>query len=194
VKRTAELTRVTRETKVGVSLAIDGSGKADISTGIGFYDHLLSTLAYHGMFDVTIETIGDLEVDDHHTVEDTALLLGEAFDTSLGDRAGIVRFGEATVPMDEALGRCAIDAGGRPYLVSDLAFAGERIGALSTQMISHSLESFTRSARITLHVTATGRNDHHTAEAAFKSIGRALRVAVESDPRRSGVSSTKGVL
>jgi imidazoleglycerol-phosphate dehydratase len=188
------LTRVTRETKVGVSLAIDGSGKAVISTGIGFYDHLLSTFAYHGMFDVTIETVGDLEVDDHHTVEDTALLLGEAFDASLGDREGIVRFGEATVPMDEALGRCAIDAGGRPYLVLDVAFAGERIGALSTQMISHSLESFARSARVTMHVTATGRNDHHIAEAAFKSIGRALRLALESDPRRSGIPSTKGVL
>jgi len=194
IERAAELTRATRETKVSVALVIDGTGNSAVSTGVGFYDHLLATLAHHGLFDLTIETSGDLEVDDHHTVEDTALLLGEAFDMCLGRRDGITRFGAATVPMDEAVGRCAVDAGGRPYFVSDLAFVGERIGALSTQMITHCLESLARTARFTLHVEATGRNDHHIAEATFKSVGRALRLALEPDPRRSGVPSTKGVL
>lgn len=190
--RSAEEYRKTRETEVRVRVDLDGSGDTDISTGVGFYDHLLTSFAHHAMIDVHAETTGDLEVDEHHTVEDTALVLGAAIDVSLGDRAGISRFGEATIPMDEAVARVALDAGGRPFSVVDIEFHGERIGALSTQMIPHAIESLARTARLTVHVAAHGRNDHHTAEAVFKALGRALRAAVSIDPRRTGVPSTKG--
>ncbi|MBT8212629.1 MAG: imidazoleglycerol-phosphate dehydratase HisB [Acidimicrobiia bacterium] len=190
--RTALVERKTAETDVSVELVIDGTGMSSISTGVGFYDHLLASLAHHGLFDLTINTTGDLEVDEHHTVEDTALVLGEAFAKALGDRAGIQRYGSAAVPMDEARAEAVIDVGGRPYLVTDLPFATDRIGALGTQMIPHALESFARTAGFTLHLTGTGSNDHHLAEAAFKALARALRQACEVDPRRSGVPSLKG--
>jgi imidazoleglycerol-phosphate dehydratase len=186
--------RTTRETTVALTLNLDGSGVANVRTGVGFFDHLLSTLAHHALLDLDIETTGDLEVDDHHTVEDTALVLGAAFAEALGDRAGIARFGDASVPMDEALGFAAVDVGGRPYAVIDLPFRGERAGELTLQNVEHALEALTRTAGITLHLRASGRNDHHIAEAAFKSLARALRAAVEADPRRSGVASTKGSL
>jgi imidazoleglycerol-phosphate dehydratase len=192
--RTATVRRTTRESDVAVSLDLDGAGIARIATGIGFYDHLLSSLAHHALFDLEVDTAGDLEVDDHHTVEDTALVLGSAFAEALGDRSGITRFGDATVPMDEALARVAVDAGGRPYAVLDLRFAAERIGGITTQNVPHALEAFTRTAGVTLHLEAGGRNDHHVAEAAFKALARALRAAVALDPRRSGVPSTKGTL
>ena len=190
--RSADVQRTTLETTVKIQLDLDGSGTADIATGVGFYDHMLTALAHHGLFDLTIATEGDLEVDEHHTVEDTALVLGQAFAEALGSRAGIVRYGDATVPMDEAVATCVVDVGGRPYSVLDLPFTTERIGALGTQMIPHALEAFARTAGFTLHLSAAGRNDHHIAEAAFKALARALRAAVAVDPRREGIASTKG--
>jgi imidazoleglycerol-phosphate dehydratase len=186
--------RRTRETDVTVELALDGSGRADIQTGVGFYYHLLGSLAHHGLFDLDVRASGDLHVDEHHTVEDVALVLGSAFADALGDRAGIRRFGDSSVPMDEALATAVIDIVGRPYAVVALPFRGERAGALPLQLVEHALEAFARTAGATLHVRGTGRNDHHLAEAAFKALGRALREACEADPRRQGVASTKGSL
>jgi imidazoleglycerol-phosphate dehydratase len=191
-RRTAEEHRKTLETDVRVRLALDGTGEAAVSTGVGFYDHLLSSFAHHGMFDLRVETIGDLDSDEHHTVEDTALVIGSTLAKALGERAGIFRYGEASVPMDEALARAVVDAGGRPYSVLDLRFVGERVGALGTQMIPHALESLARTGGLTLHLDAAGRNDHHIAEAAFKALGRALRAAVARDDARVGIPSTKG--
>jgi imidazoleglycerol-phosphate dehydratase len=192
--RRVSVSRTTRETTITVTLDLDGSGLATIETGVGFYDHLLGSLAHHGLFDVEIRAKGDLAVDEHHTVEDVALVLGAAFAEALGDRAGIARFGEARVPMDEAVAAAVIDIGGRPYAVIDLPFRGERVGELPLQLVEHALEAFARTAGATLHVSGTGRNDHHLAEAAFKAVGRALRVACGLDPRRTGVASTKGSL
>jgi len=193
--RRVTVRRATRETDISVTLDLDGSGAADVATGVGFYDHLLGSLAHHGLLDLTIRATGDLDVDDHHTVEDVALVLGAALAEALGDRAGIVRFGDATVPMDEAVATAVVDVGGRPYAVIDLPFRGERAGTLNLQMIEHALEAFARTSGATVHVRGTGRNDHHLAEAAFKALGRALRAACAGDPRRAGsVPSTKGVL
>ena len=192
--RRVRVTRRTRETEVTIALDLDGTGRADVSTGIGFYDHLLSSLAHHGLFDLEVRATGDLHVDEHHTVEDVALVLGSAFAEALGDRAGIRRFGDSAVPMDEALATAVIDVGGRPYAVIDLPFRAERVGALPLQLVDNALESFARTAGATLHLRGAGRNDHHLGEAAFKSLGRALRVACEMDPRRMGVASTKGSL
>jgi len=184
--------RVTRETDVTVTVDLDGSGAADVQTGVGFYDHLLAAFAHHGLVDLTIRATGDLEVDDHHTVEDVALVLGAAVSEALGDRAGIVRFGDASVPMDEAVATAILDVGGRPYAAIDLPFRGERAGELTLQLVEHALEAFARTAGATIHVRGAGRNDHHLAEAAFKALGRALRAATEPDPRRRGLASTKG--
>jgi imidazoleglycerol-phosphate dehydratase len=192
--RIAALRRKTRETDVTVRVALDGTGEASISTGIGFYDHLLSSLAHHSLIDLAVDATGDLEVDDHHTVEDVALVFGAAIAAALGDRAGIRRFGDAAVPMDEAVATAVIDLGGRPYAVIDLPFRAERVGALSTQLVDHALEAFARTAGATLHLRGSGRNDHHLAEAAFKALALALRAACELDPRRTGVASTKGSL
>lgn len=193
--RRAERERTTRETRIRAVVDLDGTGQARIATGIGFYDHLLTSFSGHSLIDVEIEAAGDLEVDEHHTVEDVALVLGDAISSALGDRAGITRFGDAVVPMDEALARCALDLSGRPYTVLDLAFRGERMGALSTQLVEHALESLARTAGMTLHLSASGRNDHHVAEAAFKALARSLRTAVTPDPRRAGaIPSTKGAL
>jgi imidazoleglycerol-phosphate dehydratase len=193
-ERRVSLSRRTRETDITVALDLDGAGVAAIETGVGFYDHLLSSLAHHGLFDLDIRASGDLDVDEHHTVEDVALVLGAAFAEALGDRAGIVRFGDASVPMDEALASAVVDIGGRPYAVVELPFRGERVGELPLQLVEHAIEAFARTAGGTVHVRGTGRNDHHLAEAAFKALGRALRAACEPDPRRRGVASTKGVL
>lgn len=190
--RTAHLTRKTRETSVEVRLNLDGSGQAEISTGVGFFDHLLTSLAHHALFDLTVTTVGDLIVDDHHTVEDTALVLGAALAEALGDRSGISRFGDAAVPMDEALGTAAVDVGGRPYAVVDLPLRNPSIGNLTTQNLPHALEALARTAGITLHLNSKGKNDHHQAEAAIKALSRALRQAVARDPGRVGVASTKG--
>lgn len=192
--RRAERVRETKETRIAVSVDLDGDGTAAVSTGVGFYDHLLTSLAHHSLIDIEIAATGDLEIDDHHTVEDVALALGGAISDALGDRAGITRFGAARVPMDESLAQCALDLSGRPFAVIDLPFRGERMGELSTQMVEHALISFAQACGATLHVDARGRNDHHLAEAAFKALARALRMAVAPDPRRSGVASTKGSL
>jgi imidazoleglycerol-phosphate dehydratase len=193
-ERQVTVTRRTRETEVSVTLGLDGSGRAAIATGIGFYDHLLTSLAHHGLFDLDITATGDLHVDQHHTVEDVALVLGSAFAAALGDRAGIRRFGEASVPMDESIATAVVDVGGRPYAVIDLPFRGEMAGELPLQLVDHALEAFARTAGATLHLRGTGRNDHHLAEAAFKALARALRLACEPDPRRDGMASTKGSL
>ncbi len=190
--RRATVSRRTRETDVTVTLALDGEGRATVATGVGFYDHLLGSLAHHGLFDLDIRASGDLEIDEHHTVEDVALVLGTAFAEALGERAGIRRFGDSTVPMDESVATAVIDVGGRPYAVIDLPFRAERAGGLPLQLVEHALEAFAQTAGATLHVRGRGRNDHHLAEAAFKALGRALRDACEPDPRRSGVASTKG--
>ena len=192
--RRVTVARTTNETEITVTLGLDGSGHAAIDTGIGFYDHLLGSFAHHGLFDLAIHADGDLQVDEHHTVEDVALVLGSAVAEALGDRAGIRRFGDSAVPMDVSVATAVIDAGGRPYAVIDLPFRGERVGGLPLQLVEHALESFARTAGATLHLRGTGRNDHHLAEAAFKALGRALREAVEPDPRRTGVASTKGAL
>lgn len=192
--RVSAIRRQTRETDITVRVALDGQGTPEISTGVGFYDHLLTSLAHHSLIDIRVEASGDLEVDDHHTVEDVALVLGAALAAALGNRGGIQRFGEASVPMDEAIASAVIDLGGRPYAVIDLPFRGERIGELATQLIEHALEALARTAGATLHVRGTGRNDHHLAEAAFKALARALRAACARDPRRDGVASTKGSL
>lgn len=191
--RNATCRRSTKETRVSVEIDLDGTGRSEVRTGIGFFDHLLASLAHHALFDLAITTDGDIDVDDHHTVEDTALCLGEALATALGNRTGIHRFGQARVPMDESLGDAAVDVGGRAYCVASLELSTPYIGNLTTQNIPHAVEAFTRTAGITLHLAATGRNDHHVAEAAFKALARALRAAVAPDPRRTGVPSTKGV-
>jgi imidazoleglycerol-phosphate dehydratase len=192
--RRVTVSRRTKETDITISLVLDGTGAARVATGVGFYDHLLTALGHHGLFDLEITASGDLEVDEHHTVEDVALVLGAAFLEALGGREAIRRYGDATVPMDESLATAVVDVGGRPYAVIDLPFRGERAGTLPLQLVEHALEAFARTAGTTLHLRGAGRNDHHLAEAAFKALGRALRVACEVDPRRTGVASTKGAL
>lgn len=192
--RTARIERATAETRVTVEIDVDGTGAVDVATGIGFLDHLLTSLGHHALFDLVLRAEGDLHVDDHHTVEDTALVLGSAIAAALGDRAGITRFGDAIVPMDEALATAVVDVSGRPYAVIDLPFRQTALGGLSTQNVPHALEALTRTSGITLHLSARGDNDHHVAEAAFKALARALRAAVAIDPRRQGIPSTKGSL
>jgi imidazoleglycerol-phosphate dehydratase len=194
VDRIATVERRTNETNVSLTLRIDGTGAPAVSTGVGFFDHLLTSFAHHGLFDIEVTARGDVEIDEHHTVEDVALVLGTAFAEALGDRAGITRFGDASVPMDESLATAVVDIGGRPYAVVDLPFRGDRVGELSTQLVEHAIEAFARTAGATIHVRGSGRNDHHLAEAAFKALARALRAACERDPRRIGVASTKGSL
>jgi len=192
--RSATVSRKTRETEITVAVRLDGTGETKISTGVGFYDHLLGSLAHHALFDLEIEATGDLAIDEHHTVEDVALVFGAALAEALGDRSGIVRFGDAAVPIDEAVATAVVDVGGRPYAVIDLPFKGKRAGKLPLQLIEHVFESFARAGGVTLHLKGRGRNDHHLAEAAFKALGRSLRAACAVDPRRSGVASTKGSL
>ncbi len=192
--RTAVRERTTRETSIRVRVDLDGSGAKDISTGVGFYDHLLTSFAHHACIDLEVAATGDLHIDEHHTVEDVALVIGDAISGALGDRAGITRFGDASVPMDDALATVALDLSGRPYAVLDLAFRGERVGGLSTQLVEHILESLARTLGANLNVRASGRNDHHIAEAVFKALARSMRAAVTLDPGRVGVASTKGTL
>jgi imidazoleglycerol phosphate dehydratase HisB len=194
VRRIAVRERTTRETTIRISVDLDGSGRSEISTGVGFYDHLLTSFAHHSLIDLEIAATGDLHIDEHHTVEDVALVLGDAISGALGDRVGITRFGDAAVPMDDALASVALDLSGRPYAVLDLSFRNERVGTLSTQLIEHILESFARTLGANLNIRASGRNDHHIAEATFKALARSLRAAVAIDARRSGVPSTKGSL
>jgi len=192
--RWATVTRSTKETQVTVTLKLDGTGETKIDTGVGFYDHLLNSLAHHALFDLEIDASGDLVIDEHHTVEDVALVLGAALAQALGDRSGIARFGDCAVPMDESVATAVVDVGGRPYAVIDLPFKGKRAGKMPLELIEHTLESFARAGGVTLNLKGRGRNDHHLAEAAFKALGRALCAAVTVDPRRQGPASTKGAL
>jgi imidazoleglycerol-phosphate dehydratase len=192
--RWATITRATKETQITVTLKLDGTGETNIETGVGFFDHLLNSMAHHALFDLDIEAAGDLVIDEHHTVEDVALVLGAALAQALGDRSGIARFGDAAVPMDEAVATAVVDVGGRPYAVIDLPFKGKRAGKLPLELIEHVLESFARAGGVTLNLKGRGRNDHHLAEAAFKALGRSLCAAVAVDPRRKGPASTKGAL
>ena len=194
--RTATVRRETRETHVEIALNLDGSGRGDVSTGIGFLDHMLDSLARHARFDLTIRAEGDLHVDQHHTTEDVGITLGQALDKALGERRAIRRFGDAIVPLDEALVLVAVDLGGRGSATIDLPFQGPSIGGLSTEMIPHLLESFASDGRFALHVRLlAGQNDHHRAEAAFKALARALDEATRPAPRLGGgVPSTQGVI
>ena len=194
--RTGRARRATKESEVLVEVDLDGSGVIDVSTGVGFFDHMLGQLGKHGLLDLTVKSEGDVHVDAHHTVEDTALTLGEAFRRALGDKAGVRRFADALVPLDEALVRVAVDLSGRPYLVhSEPEGLAPMIGAYDASLTRHVWESFAHTAQICLHVDVLrGRNAHHVAEAQFKAVGRALRDAVALDPRVRDVPSTKGTL
>ncbi len=194
--RTATIERKTNETQITVKLNLDGSGKADIATGIGFLDHMLHHVAVHGLFDLEVRAAGDLNVDEHHTVEDCALALGMAFEQALGKRQGIVRMAWAYVPMDETLGFVAIDFSGRPYAVVQAEWVTPAVGGIATTLFGHFMESFAMQARCNLHARVLyGRDDHHKAEALFKALGRALDAATQIDERRGGVvPSTKGIL
>jgi imidazoleglycerol-phosphate dehydratase len=194
--RRAQVERKTRETQIWLDLALDGHGQAQINTGIGFLDHMLHHVVVHGLFDLSLSADGDLHVDYHHTVEDCALVLGEAFAEALGDRAGIARIGSAYVPMDEALALVVVDFSGRPYAVVQADWKGPSVGGLATSLFAHFLESFAATAGCNLHGQVLyGRDDHHQAEALFKAFGRALDVATRVDPRRGAeIPSTKGVI
>ena len=194
--RRSFVNRETRETKVSLDLNLDGSGRYEVSTGIGMMDHMLEQLARHGLFDIGVKASGDIERDPHHLVEDLGLVLGRAFNEALGERRGIVRFGHAVVPMDESLVLVALDLGGRPYAGIDLKFERDLLGQLPTENIGHFLEAFAQEGRFNLHVRElAGGNDHHRAEAAFKALARALSAAVRIDGRIAGeVPSTKDVL
>ena len=195
MSRQGRIERATKESKVLVEIDLDGAGNTDVSTGVPFYDHMLAQLGRHGGFDLTVRTQGDLEVDAHHTVEDTALALGSAFREALGDAAGTRRFGDALVPLDESLTQAAVDLSGRPYLVHEEPDIVELIGSYDTTLTRHIFESFVATAQITLHVRVlSGRNAHHVVESQFKAVARALRDAVALDSRVQGVPSTKGTL
>ena len=196
MRRTGRVQRTTKESDVLVEVDLDGTGVVDVSTGVGFYDHMLSQLGRHGLFDLTVTTQGDLHVDAHHTVEDTAIALGGAFRKALGDKVGVRRFANSLVPLDEALARVAVDLSGRPYLVhSEPAGLAPMIGEYDASLTRHVWESFVNAAQICLHIDVlSGRNAHHVAEAQFKGVARALRDAVAIDPRETGVPSTKGAL
>ena len=194
-KRVAKIERITNETKIKLELNLDGSGKTEIKTGIGFLDHMLNLWAFHGLFDLKIKCSGDLEIDAHHTTEDIAIVLGSALAKAVGEKKGISRYGHAYVPMDEALIRAALDLSGRSEFVFSGEFSQQTIGQLDTQMITHFFRSLAMSSGMTLHmVILYGINDHHKCEGLFKALGRALRGAVELDPRRTEVVSTKGTL
>ncbi|MFP4174549.1 MAG: imidazoleglycerol-phosphate dehydratase HisB [Halobacteriales archaeon] len=191
-KGTAE--RETGETSVSVELTVEGEGEADVDTGVGFLDHMLRAVAKHGLFDLTVEAEGDLETGDHHTVEDTAIVLGRAFDDAVGDGAGIARYGDRRAPMDEALATVAVDVSGRGRGFTSLELDRDGVGDLTNEMVPHFFGTFARNAGVTLHVEATGENDHHVVEAAFKGFALALDDATRHDDRRDGVPSTKGEL
>lgn len=194
--RTSTIRRQTNETDINLSLTLDGTGKHEIVTGVGFLDHLLTHIAVHGLFDLSVKATGDLHIDPHHTIEDTALVLGQALAEALGDKKGIVRMGSAYVPMDEALAFVAIDLSGRPYAVVDATWHGPAIGQFPTSLVGHFIESLAVTAKANVHARVLyGRDDHHQAEALFKALGRALDAATMIDPRRGGiVPSTKGSL
>jgi imidazoleglycerol-phosphate dehydratase len=194
--RTATVARDTNETSIKVTVDLDGTGKRSIATGVGFFDHMLDQLARHSLIDMTIETKGDLHIDDHHTVEDTGIALGQAIRDALGARAGITRYADAMLPMDETLSRAAIDVSGRPFLVFRTEFPRDKIGTFDTELVREFFQAFAMNAGITLHVeTFYGVNAHHIAESCFKAVARALKAAIAIDPRQQGmIPSTKGSL
>ena len=195
MSRTAEVSRKTGETDIQIKLDLDGSGVCDIDTGVSFFDHMLNAFGRHGQFDLTVHAVGDVGVDAHHTVEDTGIVLGEAFCQALGDKAGITRFASSTIPMDETLVMAAVDISGRGQAYCDLPVPAERVGSFDTELAVEFFYAFARDARFTLHVRElAGENSHHIIEAAFKATGRAMRFACEMDPRVKGVPSTKGTL
>jgi imidazoleglycerol-phosphate dehydratase len=194
--RRAEIARVTSETDIRVSLDLDGTGQASIATGVGFLDHMLTALARHALLDLTVQAKGDLHIDDHHTTEDVGIVIGQAIRQALGEKRGIRRYGAARIPMDEALAEAALDVSGRPYLAWSVAFQRPKIGTFDTELVEEFFRALAFNAGITLHVTLkAGTNAHHVAEACFKGLARALREAVEPDPRAGGaIPSTKGAL
>lgn len=193
--RTATIERTTKETAISLTLALDGHGEHAITTGVPFLDHMLSHVAVHGLLDLTIQARGDIQVDDHHTVEDVGIVLGQAIEKALGERRGIRRYGDALVPMDEALALVAIDVSGRAVLGWDVDSPSEHIGDFAVELLEEFFHALVREGRLTIHVRLlAGRNAHHIAEAIFKALGRALRQAVEVDERRTGIPSTKGQL
>jgi imidazoleglycerol-phosphate dehydratase len=194
--RTASVTRNTNETRISVAVDVDGTGRADIATGIGFFDHMLDQLCRHSLIDMTIRAEGDLHIDDHHTVEDTGIALGQALAQALGERKGITRYASLDLAMDECLTRAAVDVSGRPFLVFDAVFPGPKIGTFDTELVREFFQALSQHAKITLHVTNHhGANNHHIAETCFKAVARVLRAACAIDPRIEGViPSTKGVL
>lgn len=194
--RKATVKRKTKETDISVSLDLDGSGKSDISTGIGFLDHMLEQLSRHGLIDLAVKAKGDLHIDQHHTTEDVGIVIGQALKQALGDRAGITRYADVHLPMDEAMTRAAVDVSGRPYLVWKVAFTRSKVGEFDTELFREFFVALAQNGGITLHVeTLYGTNNHHIAETCFKAVARALRAAVAIDPRQGGrVPSTKGSL
>lgn len=194
MERIANIERQTKETQISLTINLDGNGVYHIQTGVGFLDHMLTALAVHGLFDLTVAATGDLHIDAHHTIEDVGIVLGQALGRAIGDKRGIFRMGHAYVPMDEALGFVAVDFSGRPYCVFNASWSTPAIGQYPTDLVQHFFESVAVHGRITLHAKVDGRNDHHKAEALFKALARALRTAVELDPRRTGIASTKGTL
>jgi imidazoleglycerol-phosphate dehydratase len=194
--RTAQITRTTAETDISVSVDLDGTGRYDCKTGVGFFDHMLDQLALHALIDLTVRCEGDLHIDDHHTVEDVGIAIGQALTQALGDKRGIRRYGSFHLAMDDALVRAALDLSGRPYLVWDMEFPTQKIGAFDTELVREFFQALSTHGGITLHVTKlAGINSHHIAEAGFKAVARALREAVETDPRKSdAIPSTKGSL
>jgi imidazoleglycerol-phosphate dehydratase len=195
LSRTSEISRTTRETSVELRLDLDGSGAGERATGVGFFDHLLDAVARHGGLDLDVRVQGDLETGPHHTVEDTGLALGQALDEALGDRSGIRRFGHAVVPMDDARSSCALDVSGRPFTLFEADFPAERVSDFDTDLAEEFVRAVASTAKLTVHVRVeAGHNAHHMVESAFKAFARALRVAVEVDPRETGIPSTKGLL
>ncbi len=195
MSRTATIQRTTKETDITVTLNLDGSGQSSIATGVGFLDHMLDLFARHGLFDLTVQCKGDLHIDDHHTVEDIAITLGQAFNQALGDKRGIVRYGAAYVPMDETLARAVVDLSGRYFLVHRVTNTRDKIGTLSVELVEHFWHSFAEHCRCNLHVEVFyGTNQHHIVEAQFKAVTRALAQAVRVDARIEGVMSTKGTI
>lgn len=193
--RQSAINRDTKETQINISLELDGEGKADIDTGIGFFDHMLNGFTKHGLFDMVCKVNGDLEVDGHHTVEDTGIVLGQAIKEAVGDKAGLKRFGNFILPMDDALVLCALDLGGRPYLGFEAQFPTEKVGDMETELFKEFFQAVTNGAMMNLHIQVlAGDNSHHIAEAMFKAFGKALDEATTIDPRIKGVQSTKGVL
>ncbi|MBY0520724.1 MAG: imidazoleglycerol-phosphate dehydratase HisB [Sphingomonas sp.] len=194
--RSATISRSTKETSIEVTVNLDGTGDYSVSTGIGFLDHMIEQLSRHSLIDMDVKAVGDLHIDQHHTTEDTGIAIGEAVLRALGDKGGIRRYGDALSPMDETLTRVALDISGRPYLVWNTSFSQTRLGEMDTELFQHWFHSFAHAAGITLHVeTLYGHNNHHIVESAFKGLARALRTAVEIDPRKGGsIPSTKGML